>query len=375
MWRSNFAHFAIVAAPLDAGSPMYELEQKMLLRHYMEQGLSKAAIAAKLGISRRTVHHWISTGQLDRDLDEGAVRYGPRPMVACKLDPFRTLIDTRLAAYPLLSATRLFAEVRAAGYGGGYSQLKAYVRRVRPRPPADPVVRFETPPGHQAQVDFAHFKLPWGVRYALVVVLGYSRLLWLKFYPRQTLAVLFAGLEEAFAAFGGVPAELLFDQMKAVVIEDERLTGGRLLENPQCVRFAAHWGFRIRACRPYRARTKGKVERPISYVRRGFFYGRDFASDDDLNAQSGNWLRVTANQRQHGTVREAPQLRFERDEQAVLKPLAAHPYRAPTVTADPPQVIVPTPARRPAGPPVVIGLPQVEHRILRVYDQLLGVGR
>ena len=93
---------------------------------------------------------------------------------------------------------------------------------MRPIPAADPVVRFETPPGHQGQVDFAEFSLPWGKRYALVVVLGYSRLLWLRFYPRQTMAVLIRGLEEAFAFFGGVPAELLFDQMKAVIVEDER---------------------------------------------------------------------------------------------------------------------------------------------------------
>ena len=80
-----------------------------------------------------------------------------------------------------------------------------------------------------------------------------------------------AGLEEAFAVFGGVPSELLFDQMKAVIIDDQREMGGKLLENLEFARFAAHWGFRIRACRPYRARTKGKVERPISHVHQGFF--------------------------------------------------------------------------------------------------------
>jgi transposase len=118
-----------------------------------------------------------------------------------------------------------------------------------------------------------------------VVVLAYSRLLWLQFYPRQTMAVLMRGLEDAFGFFGGVPAELLFDQMKAVIIEDQRELGGRLLENAEFMRFAAHWGFRIRACRPYRAKTKGKVERPIGYVRQSFFYGRAFLNDADLNAQ------------------------------------------------------------------------------------------
>ena len=96
--------------------------------------------------------------------------------------------------------------------------------------------------------------MPWGKRYALVVVLGYSRLLWFKFYPRQTLATVISGLEEAFAYFGGVPTELLFDQMKAVIAEDQRADGGKLLENAEFLRFAAHWGGRIRACRPCRAR-------------------------------------------------------------------------------------------------------------------------
>lgn len=363
----------MLAAPLDAGLPMYGREQKMLLRHYLELGMSRSAIAEQLGISRRTLYYWIDSGQLDRELDEEAVRYGPRPVVPGLLDPYRSLIVERLVAYPELSAMRLFAEVKAAGYSGSYSLLKAYVRSVRPGPPADPVVRFETPPGHQAQVDFAHFRLPWGVRYALVVVLAYSRLLWLKFYPRQTLAVLFAGLEEAFAHFGGVPAELLFDQLKAVVIEDERLTGGKLLENPQCVRFAKHWDFRIRACRAYRAKTKGKVERPIRYLRENFFYGREFISDTDLQAQADHWLVNTANPRLHGTTREAPQLRFERDEKALLKPLAAHPYRPPTAAhPSAPHAAAATVARPLKGAADPLRL-TVEQRPLRHYDQLLGV--
>ena len=147
-------------------------------------------------------------------------------------------------------------------------------------------MRFETAPGRQGQVDFAHFRLPWGKRYALIVVLGYSRLLWVQFYTRQTMKALMHGLESSFSYFGGVPRELLFDQMKAVVIEDGRYDDGALVENPEFMRYAYHWNFRIRACRPYRAQTKGKVERPIRYLRESFFYGRTFTSDDDLNAQA-----------------------------------------------------------------------------------------
>ena len=336
----------------------------MLLRHYLERGLNKAEIARELGVSRRTVYNWIEGGQLDRDLDNAAVQYTPRPAVECNIDAFRPIIDMRLAEFPKLTATRLFDEIRSAGYAGGYTQVKEYVRQVRPAPVPDPVVRFETPPSHQAQVDFAEFRLPWGKRYALLVVLGYSRLMWLQFCTRQTMAVLMSGLEEAFTFFGGVPMELLFDQMKSVIIEDERAVGGKLLENAEFMRFAAHWDFRIRACRPYRAKTKGKVERPIGYVRESFFYGRHFLNDADLNAQALSWLERTANARTHRTIAEVPRVRFERDERALLKPLALRPYR--------PLVL---PATTPAAPSQFAVLTSVERRSLAWYDHLTGVSR
>ena len=238
------------------------------------------------------------------------------------------------------------------------------MRRVRPAPAPDPIVRFETPPGHQAQVDFAEFRLPWGKRYALLVVLGYSRLMWLQFYTRQTMAVLISALEEAFAFFGGVPAELLFDQMKSVIIEDEREIGGKLLENAEFMRFAAHWDFRIRACRPYRAKTKGKVERPIGYVRESFFYGRHFLNDADLNAQALSWLERTANARTHRTIAEVPRVRFERNERVLLKPLALRPYRSLVLAA------TPVAASRLSYPAVA-----VERRPLASYDRLVRVAR
>jgi transposase len=344
---------------------MYGREQRVLLRHYLERGLSKAEVARTLGVSRRTVYHWIETGQLDRDLDQAPVRYTPRPPVARKLDAFAAIIEARLTEFPKLTATRLFAEIRAAGYAGGYTQLKEYVREVRPAPPADPVVRFETPPGQQAQVDFAEFHLPWGKRYALLVVLGYSRLLWLQFYSRQTMALLMGGLEQAFGFFGGVPAELLFDQMKSVIINDKRASGGRLLENAEFVRFAAHCGFRIRACRPYRAKTKGKVERPISYVRQSFFYARHFLNDADLNAQALSWMGQTANVRIHRTTGEVPRLRFDRDERVLLRPLPARRYRS----------LIPAAPQAPSTQDHEAPLLTVERRTLAWYDRVAGVAR
>lgn len=305
---------------------MYTGETRVLLRHYLEQGVGKTELARRFGVSRRTIYHWIATGQLERDSEAKTVRYGPRPPVARLIDPYKGIIQERLDAFPLLTAMRLFEEIRGAGYPGGYTQVKAYVREVRPQPPAEPVVRFETPAGFQGQVDFGTFTLPWGRRYALLVVLGYSRLLWLQFYRRQTLANLVRGLESAFAFFGGVPQELLFDQMRAVVLVDERDNAGGVVLNAEFLRFAAHWGFRPRACRPYRAKTKGKVERPIRYLRQSFFYGRTFLNDADLNTQGERWLAETANVRRHRTLGESPQVRFERDEQAALQPLATVPY-------------------------------------------------
>jgi transposase len=338
-------------------------ETRMLLRHYLEQGGSKSAVARQLGISRDTIHRWIRDGDLDRDLDAAAVRYGPRPAVPTKLDRFKAVIEDRLAAYPDLSAVRLLDEIRAAGYDGGYSQLKAFVRRVRPAPPPDPVIRFETPAGRQAQVDFARFRFPWGVRYALLVVLGYSRLLWCRFYPRQDMRALMDGIEEAFAYFGGVPHELLFDQMKAVITRDLRLEGGALVRNAEFLRFARHWGFTARACRPYRAQTKGKVERPVRYLRGNFVYGRTFLQDADLDHQRQLWLEQVANVRVHGTTRERPRVRFDREERFLLQPLA--PRRYTSLVLD--RASTTAPARRPPRPVVA-----VDKRPLAAYARLAG---
>ena len=340
---------------------MHGWETRMLLRHYLQRGVSKAALARRFGVSRRTIHEWVETGQLDRDLSSGGARYSPRPAVPHKLAPYTGIIEARLEEFPGLSAKRLFDEVRAAGYPGGDSRVRDYVRAVRPREPVEAVVRFETPAGRQGQVDFATFTLPWGRRHALVVVLSHSRLLWLRFYRRQTMAVLTEGLERAFAWFGGVPTELLFDQMRAVVLSDGRVGGGELVLNAEFLRVAAHWGFHPRACRPYRAQTKGKVERPIRYIRDSFFYGRAFANDEDLNEQAARWLEGTANVRRHSTTGERPVDRFERDEREALGPLARRPYQRFGV--------------QPATEPTRRRVPdtvKVERRSLRVYAEAAG---
>jgi transposase len=341
-------------------------EARVLLRHYLAEGLSKTEVARRLGINRRTVSRLVQNGELDRDLDE-PVCYKPRPPVPRKLDPYTGIIGARLEAYPKLSSVRLLEEIRSAGYTGGYTQLKEHVRQVRPRPPEEPLIRFETAPGRQAQVDFADFTFDWGKRYALIVVLGYSRLLWVRFFSRKDMRALLEGLEEAFAFFGGVPQELLFDQMKSVITKDGRLNGEKFVTNAEFIRFAAHWDFKVRACRPYRAKTKGKVERPISYVRSSFVYGREFISDGDLETQLRRWLDHTANVRIHRTVREQPIVRFERDERALLQPLPVRTYHSIVVDRSPRRM---TKIPVPRVPELV-----VERRPLAHYAELVGGAR
>jgi len=346
---------------------VYGWDTLVLLQHLLDEGLSKTAIAQRLGVSRRVIYHWIKTGQLTRDVDAPAVRHAASR--ATKLGDYHAIITERLTTYPELSAVRLFAEVKAAGYAGGITQVRDYVARVRPRPEPEPVVRFETAPGHQAQVDFAEFRFPWGKRYALIVVLAFSRLLWLKFYPRQSLGTLIAGLEEAFAYFGGVPQELLFDQLKAVILDDARAEGGKLLENPEFLRFGHHWRFRIRACRPYRAKTKGKVERPIRYVRGNFVYGREFVGDADLDDQCRRWLDEVANVRVHRTTQAVPRERFEADERAQLQPLAERGYHPLVLPAE-------RTTRRTVVRPLFPVVPEVlvERRGLTSYQALAETG-
>ncbi len=145
-----------------------------------------------------------------------------------------------------------------------------------------------------------------GHRHALLVVLSHSRPLWVEFHRRQAMHVLFDGLESAFALFGGVPRELLFDQMLTAVLSDNRTGGAELILNGEFLGFSAHWGLMPRSCRRYRAQNKGKVERPIRYLRENFFSSRAFASEEALNGQLAGWHCEPAHTRHHGRTSVGP---------------------------------------------------------------------
>jgi hypothetical protein len=184
----------------------------------------------------------------------------PRP---CIVDHFETYLRERLAAYPALTAVRLWREFKERGFAGGYSVVRDRVRELRPSRPAGFKVRFEVPAGEQAQVDFARFEVEFvdelGVKriiWLFSMVLGYSRLIWARFVVHQDLQTVLRCHSAALEAIGGVPREILYDRMKAAVLGED--AEGLVVYNRALVDLARHYGFQPRACRPYRAKTNGK---------------------------------------------------------------------------------------------------------------------
>jgi len=290
------------------------------------QGVSIAAIARQVGLDRKTVRKY-----LERGLDPPA--YGPRRPRASKIAPFARYLRERLAAFPQLSGRRLHRELRELGYAGSYSILTEFLRPMRPIEPAPFEVRFETPPGRQAQVDFAHFRTVFTdqpgterIVWLFSLVLGHSRMLWARFVLHQDLPTLLRCQAAAFEALGGVPEQILYDRMRTVFCREDP-TAGHIIYNPTLVEFARHYGYLPKACRPYRAKTKGKVERPYRYIRQDFFLGRSFRSLDDLNEQLRQWLDQVANGRVHATTRRVVAEHFA-EERPTLQPLPAGPFQA-----------------------------------------------
>lgn len=282
-----------------------------------QEGHSARAIARITGYSRNTV------AKLLKQTAPQPFSQPPRPS---KLDPFKPYLTQRLQAYPL-SAVRLLEEIRPMGFDGSLCILQRFLATLRSqqRAQAKATVRFETPPGHQAQVDWAHcgsFPDASGQLvklYAFVMVLGFSRMLYVEFTTSMELAQLIACHLEAFTFFGGWTRELLYDNMAQVKLP------GSSAWNPLFLDFAHHYGFVPRTCRVRRPRTKGKVERIVDYVKDNFLLGRSFADVADLKAQGLHWLTHTANVRTHTTTGQRPIDLLAAEK---LTPLAAVvPYR------------------------------------------------
>jgi transposase len=189
-------------------------------------------------------------------------------------------------------------------------------------------VRFETPPGRQLQIDFGERWVAIGdeqVRvYLFVATLGYSRRVYAHAFRHARQSAWFEGLEGGFRHFGGLPREVLLDNAKALVEHHDPATR-EVVFNARLHAFARYWEVRPVACAPYRARTKGKDERGVGYVKRNAIAGRSFASWAALEAHLAWWMREVADQRMHGTTGEVPMVRFEREERQALRPLGGKP--------------------------------------------------
>jgi transposase len=283
-------------------SPMIDFELWTEVHARFRQGHGKRKMARELGLDRKTVKRLLA-----QERPASYRRTVSRPTVVTPyLDEIR-----RRAAEVDYNAYRIFHELQSRGYRGGYEMVKLAVRPLREERDrlAEATLRFETAPGRQAQVD-------WGTTWAeirgqhvrvqlFVMVLGYSRRLYVEFTRDQQLTTLITCHQHAFDWFGGLTEELLYDNPKTVVLKRDR--EGRVIAwNPQFWDFARYYGFMPRLCRPYRAQTKGKVESGVKYVKRSFVQGRPFPSWDALNPTVQEWVVAVADQRIHGTTCRRP---------------------------------------------------------------------
>jgi transposase len=333
---------------------MLTQEQAVEIRVMARRGVGVREIARELGCSRNTVRRYLR--------DEQARRYGPRAARATKLEPFHDYLRDRIefARPRWIPAAVLLREISERGYEGGLTQLKSWLAPLKGGEP-EPIVRFETEPGQQMQADFTTVRRGRDALLAMVATLGYSRATFVKFTTDETAATLCAALREAFDYFGGVPAQVLMDNAKSVVIERDAYGEGEHRWNPQLLALAEACGFRPKLCRPYRAKTKGKVERFNGYLKGSFLVplAATFKADGlALTAQAANlhvrrWLDEVANARVHGTTGEVPAERLAH-ERAVMLP-------APALEAS---------ASRPAK--VALPIESLQHP-LSVYDALLRV--
>jgi transposase len=313
-------------------------------------------IARELGCSRNTVKRYLH--------DAKASRYGPRQRRSTKLDPFKDYLRERIeAAKPhWIPAVVLLREIRDSGYAGGLTQLKMFVNPLK-RVEEEPVVRFETPPGVQMQADFTVVRRGRDPLLAFVATLGYSRATFVRFTTDETAETLCACVREALVYFGGVPHHVLFDNAKTVVVERDASGEGQHRWHQALLALSEEFGFSLRLCRPYRAKTKGKVERFNGYLKGSFLVPLAATLKSSglkldavaANVHIGRWLSEVANARVHATTKERPDRRLAVEQEALL-PL-------------PRNVAAPMPA-----PSSVLPVPieSLQHP-LSVYDALLQV--
>jgi transposase len=293
--------------------------EAQIVRLYHVERWRIGTIAGQLGIHHSTVRRVLARAELGEP-----VRVH-RPTM---LDPFLAFVRDTLARFPRLRASRLYEMVRERGYPGRPDHFRHLIARIRPKTPAEAYLKLRTLPGEQAQVDWAHFgsaRIGRAERpiLAFVMVLSFSRALFVRFFLDQRTANFLRGHVAAFERFTGVARVLLYDNLKSAVLERR---GDAIRFHPEILALAAHYRFEPRPVAPARGSDKGRVERAIQYLRHSFFAARPWADVDDLNTQVETWCRGAAMDRpwpdDHTlTVRQA----FEQEKPALLA-LPATPY-------------------------------------------------
>jgi transposase len=284
-------------------------EKWMDIKELYRQGLSQREIARRSGHSRNTVAKLLA---------QSVPKPFAKPKRASSLDPYKPYLTARWQQYAL-SGPRLLQEIQAQGYSGCINLVQRFLKTLRDQHKSHQkaTVRIETAPGQQGQADWAYVGEVEGRKvYAFIMVLSFSRVLYLEFTHSMAIPTLIRCQQNAFTAFGGVPLRILYDNMAQV-----RLPNGEL--NPSFADFAAHYGFAIKTHRPYRPRTKGKVERMVDYLKDNFLNGRSFCGFEDLCLQGKLW-REHANLRHHATTGERPNDLLPRENLTPLDPL--RPY-------------------------------------------------
>jgi transposase len=291
-------------------------------------GQSMRGIAGDLGINRKRVTRVIRQHQQSRQQETLSPEVpAAKQRRGSQLDAFQEAIQQLLTRYPEITAIRVHEELKKLGYQGGYTILRERVRQLRQRPRKPLVVRFETAPGVQAQMDWAVYEINFtgeGRRRVNLFsyLLGYSRRQYLHFTERQDFETTIAQHIRAFKHLQGLAATCLYDNMKVVV---NRWEDDHPIYNPRFLSFATHYGFRPWACRPRRPETKGKVERPFFYVETNLLNGRTFRSLEHLNEVTRWWLDNVADVRQHRQTGKRP-LDAHAEELPHLLSLPEHHY-------------------------------------------------
>lgn len=273
----------------------------MDIRADRQKGLTYTQIGRKYGIDSRTAKKYAQT--------EKKPEYKSRPKESI-LDAYKEAIDTLLNEAPY-SAVRVQEIITEQGYKGKYTVVKDYTRTKKKELNRQATVRFETMPGLQGQVDWAHFEKyrvyecgKYKKLYCFLMILGFSRMRYIEFVTDMTTDTLLRCHINAFRYFGGYPQEILYDNMKQVVVK-RLLKQSESTLNSQFEDFAGFYGYKPVLCRPYRGQTKGKIERTVSYVRGNFMVGIKYDSLRDLNNQAYAWCNK-ANLKVHGTTNKVP---------------------------------------------------------------------